>query len=350
MPINIIIKNKIAVGDGSIIVCGNNDYIIKFTFDEEWAKYNTKTARFKWNGNYVDIVFDGDTCPVPVVNNTYFVVVGVYAGNLHTTTPATFKCEKSILCGEGSPKEPTPDVYNQIMEKLNNLNTDGYEELKEEIGELENLDTQTKENLVAAINEAITQAEQSDKQLSKSIKELEDKIIQSDYEQNDSTKTDYIKNRPFYDATSSTMEQVNITWDGDTTGKVQSSKYGFYKISDRVFTNGELKQMVYTNSYGETDLSTVPDVFFADNFFSCYDSGCVVIRVAGTYSASGCWSNVTFPEAGIYFPDDGRSLTSSQPIEIMTGNLKQLDAKYIPDAHINDLIDVKLGVIENGSY
>lgn len=204
---------------------------------------------------------------------------------------------------------------------------------------------------MAVINEAIEQAEQADEQLSKSIKEVENKIVQPDYEQNDSTQADFIKNRPFYDTSSTTMEQINITWNGDTTGKVQSSGQGeFYKVSDRIFTNEELKQMVYTNSYGENDLSTAPDVFFGDDFFTYYDSGVVVIRAVGTYSCPGGWSRSYFPETGIYFPDNGLSLTSSEPIEITTRVLKQLDVKYIPDDHINSLIDAKLGVIENGSY
>ena len=38
---------------------------------------------------------------------------------MRTTTPAVVECEKSILCGGGSPAEPPADVYAQIMQLIN---------------------------------------------------------------------------------------------------------------------------------------------------------------------------------------------------------------------------------------
>lgn len=123
MIIEVDVSNKIAkLKDKSVVgVCGNSDYVIHFNFDDEWNAYETKTARFKWNGEYTDVVFDGTECPMPIINNTYHVEIGVYAGNLHTTTSALLMMKKSILCGDGSPADPTPDVYAQIMDKLNAL-------------------------------------------------------------------------------------------------------------------------------------------------------------------------------------------------------------------------------------
>lgn len=120
MPnINIIVREKIAqaVGD-THIVCGNSDYIAVFDFDAEWDAYETKTARFIWNGKYTDVVFTGTKCPVPVITGAFGVLVGVYAGDLHTTTAATVDTEKSILCRNGLPADPPPDVYAQIIAKL----------------------------------------------------------------------------------------------------------------------------------------------------------------------------------------------------------------------------------------
>lgn len=126
MPdINISVENKIAESDGSSYICGNSDFVVNFAFDSEWDAYGTKTARFSYNGSYVDVVFDGNQCAIPIISDTYALFVGVYAGNLHTTTPARVPCKKSILCGSGSPAAPTPDVYNQIMDKLNSMETGG---------------------------------------------------------------------------------------------------------------------------------------------------------------------------------------------------------------------------------
>lgn len=122
MPvISISVENKIAEADGTIYVCGNSDFVAKFAFDAEWEAYETKTARFGYNNSYVDVVFTGSECPVPIISGTYFFNIGVYAGNLHTTTPARVPCKKSILCDTGFPADPPNDVYNQIMEKLNSL-------------------------------------------------------------------------------------------------------------------------------------------------------------------------------------------------------------------------------------
>ena len=102
--LRINVKDKIATyhqRDG-VIVCGNKGYKLTFTFDEEWDAYTWKTARFIWKGKYYDQDFKGSECSVPVINDTTEVTVGVYAGDLKTTTPAEIPCLISILCGEAS--------------------------------------------------------------------------------------------------------------------------------------------------------------------------------------------------------------------------------------------------------
>ena len=99
--LHIDIQNKIAAYNtrcGSI-VCGNNDYRIRFTFDDEWDEYPSKQVRFSWNGKYIDVVILGDTVPVPMISQATSLTVGVYAGDkLYTTTPAKIPCLRSILC------------------------------------------------------------------------------------------------------------------------------------------------------------------------------------------------------------------------------------------------------------
>lgn len=127
MPdIKISVKNKTAIKtDPTVYVCGNSDFIVKFDFDIEWETYDSKTARFSYDGRYIDVVFGGNECQVPIISDTYSFHVGVYAGNLHTTTPARVSCKKSILCGGGLPADPPPDVYAQIMALLNNMGGSG---------------------------------------------------------------------------------------------------------------------------------------------------------------------------------------------------------------------------------
>lgn len=152
--LNIKVRNKIAAQTGKAeYVCGNSDYIAVFDLDSEWDAYDTKTARFSYNGSYTNVVFDGNQCPVPVITDTHCFRIGVYAGDLHTTTAARVPCRKSILCGGGSHVAPSEDVYNQLMQRMSELET-------------------------------------------------------PDWNQNDSTKKDYIKNRTHWDETEPRLVDV----------------------------------------------------------------------------------------------------------------------------------------------
>jgi hypothetical protein len=124
MNIDIIVANKIATAVGSpIIVCGNSDYTVTFSFDNEWEEYAAKTARFSYirDGQlkYVDVPFVGNTCEAPVLSGIKRVGIGVYAGELHTTTGAVIECRKSILCDGGEQDPPEESVYNEIMRLFN---------------------------------------------------------------------------------------------------------------------------------------------------------------------------------------------------------------------------------------
>lgn len=113
IDLHISVNNKIATfqrRDGDI-VCGNSDYQIKFTFDEEWEAYENKIARFIWGGQFQDVEFTGDTCPVPILSGVTLCEVGVYAGELCTTTSAFIACKPSILCQEASPSVENDGYY-----------------------------------------------------------------------------------------------------------------------------------------------------------------------------------------------------------------------------------------------
>ncbi len=100
--LHITVNDKIATfkkRDG-YIVCGNSCYRIKFTFDSEWDGYGKKTARFIWNGQHVDVTFEGDTCDVPLLERTNLLQVGVYVGDMSTTTSAEIECRYSVKCIE----------------------------------------------------------------------------------------------------------------------------------------------------------------------------------------------------------------------------------------------------------
>ena len=118
MPvISISVQNRQAIQtDSTPYICGNGDYEVKFAFDSEWDAFPVKTARFQSEGWFTDVLFRGDGCPVPALDHIRQLEVGVYAGNIQTTTPARVYVQPGIRTVWGSPEEPAPSVYDQIMD------------------------------------------------------------------------------------------------------------------------------------------------------------------------------------------------------------------------------------------
>lgn len=130
MPdISVKIRDKVATGDGTRIVCGNSDYTVNFDLDAEWSAYDAKTMRVYYGlgqqAQYTDVVFRGASCALPVILDCVHVAIGLYAGDLRSSTRASFQCAPSILCDAGAPSAPPDDVYAQIMELINTLQAGG---------------------------------------------------------------------------------------------------------------------------------------------------------------------------------------------------------------------------------
>ena len=121
-PIYIKVENKKAwLTTPTEIICDNSNYVLEFTFDSEWDEYPYKTARFFYNSSYEEVIFEGNTCTVPPISKAVGVFIGVYAGDLVTTTPAYIPCVKSILDLGGEHADPPEDVYIQIIDLMNQL-------------------------------------------------------------------------------------------------------------------------------------------------------------------------------------------------------------------------------------
>lgn len=131
MPdIQISIANKIATVQGNpTIVCGNSDYELQFiSFDSDWDEYEVKTAEFKYfkhgERRCVEVLFSGDTVSVPVLRDIDEVEIGVYAGNLRTSTGVIVPCIRCITDGVPDHEPPDPNVYEQLLKYLEGTNAD----------------------------------------------------------------------------------------------------------------------------------------------------------------------------------------------------------------------------------
>jgi hypothetical protein len=121
--INIEVKDKVAtlVSMNFNLVGGNSDYEVVFEFDGDWGNYPVKTAVFVY-GNHKPVyqVVEGNICKGVAIENATMCLVGAFAGDIMTTTPAEVPCVMRSILDEanGVPEAPTHEIYNQIMELL----------------------------------------------------------------------------------------------------------------------------------------------------------------------------------------------------------------------------------------
>lgn len=107
---------------GTTVVCDNSDYIVHWDLDEEWSAYDTKTMRVIYmDSTYADTVFTGDSVALPPVPVPGCVQIGLYAGDIHTSRMALLRALSSVRSASGAPANPTPDVYDQLMELIKGL-------------------------------------------------------------------------------------------------------------------------------------------------------------------------------------------------------------------------------------
>ena len=115
--LNIQVTDKVAtyLTRGGDIVCGNADYKVQFSFDTDWAALPKKTARFSWNGRHEDVEIDASNqAAVPFLVRTTGLKVGVYSGDVSTTTAAFIKCRHSARCDETTPTTENDRHYERL--------------------------------------------------------------------------------------------------------------------------------------------------------------------------------------------------------------------------------------------
>lgn len=294
--INITVRGKIARAEGRArVVCGNSDYAVRFDFDAEWAEYTVKTARFvSEDGSYNDVQFEGDACAIPILRNTRTLLVGVFAGNLRTTTAALIHAVPCITDPDGTPADPTPDVYAQLMERFDKIEAP------------------------AAV--LYTAQELTDEQKATVRENIG--VATPDWEQSDETASDYIKNRPFYD------DPIVVPFASTPTT-------GAWEIAPAVANEFFSNISSYTVRYNGVDYHFNTPVImrfmgmdfqgvggkFDDNSppFMSYDIPFVIYRpkVNGSYDGTSAYVGKSMSEP----PED---------IKIFRSNIKQIDSKFLP--------------------
>lgn len=122
--INVEVRNRIARGDRKQIVLSNSDYTVHFDLDAEWANYHTKTMVVAHDNSVQEVVFTGTDAQLPIFEETpdgcadRFMAIGLYAGDIRSSTPAVFPVLSSAKGMAGMHIDPPEDVYLQILEKI----------------------------------------------------------------------------------------------------------------------------------------------------------------------------------------------------------------------------------------
>ena len=124
-----VVEKIMHVAGTPTIVCGNSDYELQFiAFDSDWDGYDLKTAEFKYylHGELrcTEVLFSGDTVSIPVLHDIDEVEIGVYAGDLRTSTGVRVPCIRCITDGVPEHSPPDPSVYEQLLAYLEGKNVD----------------------------------------------------------------------------------------------------------------------------------------------------------------------------------------------------------------------------------
>ena len=126
--LNITVRNKIATtADPTTVVNGNNDYTVVFDFDSEWDSLSNKTAMFVYGREeqkYKTVTFTGNSCVMPALYNTGYVLIGVFAGDIKTTSAAYVKCipcirdnDSTLDTGSGGTIDTGTTDHSQLINR-----------------------------------------------------------------------------------------------------------------------------------------------------------------------------------------------------------------------------------------
>lgn len=137
----------ISRSDKNTVVAGSKNYVrARFILrTDDWAR--PITAIF---GGYTQLLDDNNECTVPweVLQQPGKVEVSAFCGDLHTANIAVVPVEKTGYKSGETPKDPTPDVYQQFLQAV-----------KEDAAAAENAAKTAQEQAQAAAGSAAASAE-----------------------------------------------------------------------------------------------------------------------------------------------------------------------------------------------
>lgn len=123
-----LVKNQsIEILEREVLADHQIQYVqFKFTFDGDWKRYH-KTVQFSQCDEVYSVVLgtDGTSCYLPAELHVGAVKMGIYGYDTAsdttvraTTVPVTLNIRESGFEGEEPPIPPTPDLYSQLLKRI----------------------------------------------------------------------------------------------------------------------------------------------------------------------------------------------------------------------------------------
>ena len=124
----VLVKNQsIEILEREVLADHQIQYVqFKFTFDGDWKRYH-KTVQFSQCDEVYSVVLgtDGTSCYLPAELHVGAVKMGIYGYDTAsdttvraTTVPVTLNIRESGFEGEEPPIPPTPDLYTQLLKRI----------------------------------------------------------------------------------------------------------------------------------------------------------------------------------------------------------------------------------------
>ena len=113
-----VINQRITSDDTSVVADSRNYLAARFCFDNTWQGVE-KTAVFSQGDKVYNMLLEGDMCRIPaeVISEGAFYV-SVFGGDLITADKIQIDVTESGLLEGVAPPVPTPDIYNQLVERV----------------------------------------------------------------------------------------------------------------------------------------------------------------------------------------------------------------------------------------
>lgn len=120
--IEISVTDKIAATEFTEVVSLNDNYRLRFHFDEEWKNYVDRVAVVSWENGSAEQLFQGEECDMPMVNSitSEVVKVGVYSilkGKRLSSSLVTLRCTAGACAKPGAKR--VDSLHEQILDYLN---------------------------------------------------------------------------------------------------------------------------------------------------------------------------------------------------------------------------------------